>query len=296
MNQNLARAIGPALGGLVLAAAGTGSVFLINAATFLAVIWVLVWWHPATSVPASALPREHLGLALRAGVRYVANSPALLVILARASLFIVFVSALWALLPLTAQASLHLTSTGYGILLGCVGIGAVAGGALLPRLRVRLSPDAMLAIGSIAFGGITLVVAYVSSSAVVAASLLVGGMAWIVVLSTLNSLYQLTLPQWVKARGMAFYLIAFQGGNALGSALMGGLAQQFGLTAALTLAAIGLAASSLVGLRYRFQSIQPEELLPAGDWRLAGATPQSRRARNWANAGDCPVLGPGRSR
>ena len=226
VNQNLARAIGPALGGLILAAAGTGSVFLINTASFLAVIWVLAWWHSPARAPTSRLPPEHLGVALRAGARYVGASPALLVILARATLFIVFASALWALLPLIAQGPLQLSSSGYGLLLGSVGIGAVAGGALLPILRKRMSPNVLFGTGSVILAGVVLIVGYVPISTVVGASLLLGGMAWILVLSTLNSLYQLTLPHWVRARGMAFYLIAFQGGNALGSAISGVLAQK----------------------------------------------------------------------
>jgi MFS family permease len=142
VNQNLARAVGPAMGGALLAATSAGTVFLVNAATFAAVIGVIAAWH-STRAP-DTLPREHVSEAIRAGGRYIAASPALRVILARAGLFIFFASAIWALLPLTAHSVLHLGSGGYGLLLGSVGIGAVAGAAMLPRLRGRLSPDAML--------------------------------------------------------------------------------------------------------------------------------------------------------
>jgi MFS family permease len=98
VNQNLARAVGPAIGGVILAVIGAGSVFLINAVTFIAVIAVIAAWRP---VPVSdAVPREHVGEAIRAGGRYIAASPVLRVILARAGVFIIFASALWALLPL----------------------------------------------------------------------------------------------------------------------------------------------------------------------------------------------------
>ena len=133
VNQNLARAVGPAIGGVVLAATSAGTVFLINAATFIAVIAVIAWWKNSRSVPT--MPREHVGEAIRAGGRYVAESPVLRIILLRAALFIFFASSIWALLPLIAQSQLHLGSGGYGLLLGCVGIGAVAGAVLLPRLR-----------------------------------------------------------------------------------------------------------------------------------------------------------------
>ncbi|HXO25169.1 MAG TPA: MFS transporter, partial [Streptosporangiaceae bacterium] len=264
VNQNLARAVGPAIGGALLAATGAGTVFLVNAVTFVAVIGVIAAWRSARA--PGVLPREHVGEAIRAGGRYIAGSPVLRVILARAGLFIVFASAIWALLPLVAETTLHLGSGGYGLLLGSVGIGAVAGAALLPRLRARLSPDVMLAAGSIGMAAVTLVLAYAHLTAAVAVALVVAGVCWILALSTLNSLYQLSLPGWIKARGMSFYLMVFQGGGAVGSAVMGLIAAQAGLSVTLTIAAAGLALSPLAGLAWRFRPIPPEGLLPAGDW------------------------------
>jgi predicted MFS family arabinose efflux permease len=264
VNQNLARAVGPAIGGIILAATSAGTVFLINAVTFGAVMLVLARWH-STRAP-DALPREHVGEAVRAGGRYVAASPALRAILIRAGLFIFFASAVWALLPLTARSALHLGSGGYGLLLGSVGIGAVGGAGLLPRLRARLSADTMLAVGSIGFAVVTLLLAYVHVTAVAAVALAVGGACWILALSTLSSLYQLSLPQWIKARGMSFYLMVFQGGGAIGSAVMGIAAAQAGLSPTLAIAAAGLALGPLAGLAWRFQPMRPEDLLPAGDW------------------------------
>jgi MFS family permease len=275
VNMNLARAVGPAIGGLLVAATSAGSVFLINAATFLAVIAVIARWRGGARSPGAVAP-EHVGEAIRAGGRYVAASPALRVVLLRAALFVFFASSIWALLPLTARSQLHLGSGGYGLLLGCVGLGAVAGAALLPRLRRHTSPGALLTIGSLAVGGLALVLAYVRVTALVGLALALGGTAWILVLSTLNSLYQSSLPAWVKARGMGFYLIVFQGGNAIGSAVMGVGAQQVGLSATLLAAAIGLALGPLVGLRFPFRPLAPAELLPAGDWpppALSGANP-----------------------
>ena len=265
VNQNLARAVGPAIGGALLAATSAGVVFIVNAATFIAVIAVIAAWHSSARAPG-ALPREHVGEAVRAGGRYVAASPVLRVILLRAALFIFFASAIWALLPLVAQSALHLGSGGYGLLLGSVGIGAVAGAALLPRLRARLSPGAMLAAGSLGLAAVALVLAFAHAVVAVALALAVGGVGWILALSTLSSLYQLSLPQWIKARGMSFYLVVFQGGNAIGSAVMGIVAGAAGLTATLVIAAAGLALGPLAGLAWRFQPIRPEDLRPAGDW------------------------------
>jgi predicted MFS family arabinose efflux permease len=271
VNQNLARAVGPAIGGIILAATSAGTVFLINAATFLAVLGVLFWWR-GSARPATAMPREHVGEAIRAGARYVSASPALRVILVRAGLFVFFASSIWALLPVTAQTQLHLGSGGYGLLLGCVGIGAVAGALLLPTLRNRLSPGTQLTAGSIGLACVALVLGYVHVTALAAISLAVAGMAWILALSTLNSLYQLTLPQWIKARGLSFYLIVFQGGNAVGSAVLGITAQHLGLSPTLLIAGAGLALGPLAGLRYRFQRITPDELRPAAEWPVPDLT------------------------
>jgi MFS family permease len=265
VNMNLARAVGPAIGGLLVAATSAGSVFLINAATFLAVIAVIVRWRQRAR-PASAVAPEGVGVAIRAGARYVAASPALRVVLLRAALFVVFASSIWALLPLTARSDLHLGSGGYGLLLACVGVGAVAGAALLPTLRTRMSPGSMLTVGSVTVGALAVVLAYVHVLVIVGLSLALGGTAWILALSTLNSVYQASLPGWVKARGMGFYLIVFQGGNAIGSAAMGLAAGEFGVSSTLLAAAIGLCLGPLVGLRFAFKPMDPEELKPAGEW------------------------------
>jgi predicted MFS family arabinose efflux permease len=264
VNQNLARAVGPAIGGIVLAATSAGTVFLINAASFLAVIAVIAWWHGTR--PTRTLPREHVGEAIRAGGRFVAASPALRVILLRAFLFIFFAASIWALLPLIANRQLHLGSGGYGLLLGCVGVGAVAGAAALPRLRARLTPGGVLTAGSLGLAVVALTLGYVHVVAVAAVALVIGGLAWILALSTLSSLYQLTLPAWVKARGMSYYLMVFQGGNAVGSVVLGVAAQHVGLSPTLLIAGGALALGPAAGLRYRFQSINPEDLRPAGDW------------------------------
>jgi MFS family permease len=265
VNQNLARAVGPAIGGLVLAATSAGADFLINAASFLAVIAVIAWWRGSRPA-ATTLPREHVGEAVRAGGRYVAASPALRVILWRAFLFIFFAASVWALLPLIAERQLHLGSGGYGLLLGSVGLGAVAGAAVLPRLRARLTAGGVLTAGSLGLAAVSLILAFVHVTAVVGVALVVGGLAWILSLSTLNSLYQLTLPGWVKARGMAFYLVVFQGGNAVGSAVLGISAEHLGLSPTMLISAVALALGPLAGLRYKFQPIPPKDLLPAGDW------------------------------
>src|SRR6202034_3672632 len=157
---------------------------------------------------------------------------------------------------------------------------------LLPTLRSRLSPGAQLTAGSIGLAGVALILGYVHVTVLVAFSLAAGGLAWILALSTLNSLYQLTLPQWVKARGMSFYLIVFQGGNAVGSAVIGITAEHLGLSPTLLVAAAGLALGPLAGLRYKFQAIPPADLVAAGDW------PPPQRASGDEPGGSDEPVGP----
>ncbi len=157
-----------------------------------------------------------------------------------------------------------------------MGVGAIAGAALLPAVRQRLSPGAALGVGSLVVAGLALVMAFVHVSVVVGVALAVGGTAWIVALSTLNSLYQTSLPGWVKTRGMGFYLVVFQGGNAIGSAVMGIVAQRAGLSASLVVVAGGLRARRGHRHRFPFKVLAPADLLPAGDWpspHIVGAIP-----------------------
>ncbi len=265
VNMNLSRAIGPAIGGALYAASSAGVVFLVNALSFVPVIGAVIRWRGGAR-PARRAAREHVGEAIRAGGRYIAASPALRVILLRAVLFTFFASSIWALLPLVARRQLHLGSGGYGLLLGGVGIGAVAGAVVLPRLRGRVAPSSTMIASTLVFAGVTLALAYVRVSGLAAIALVIGGVAWILVLSTLNSQYQSTLPGWAKARGMSYYLVIFQGGGALGSAAFGVIAQNTTLTTALLAAAAGLALVGLAGVWLPFKEISPRELLPAGDW------------------------------
>ncbi len=265
VNQNLSRAVGPAVGGALYAASSAAALFFVNALSFVPVIGAVAGWR-GHARPAGAAAPEHVVEAIRAGARYIAGSPALRVILLRAGLFMLFANSLWALLPLVARTRLHLDSGGYGLLLAGVGVGAVAGAAALPRLRARVTAQTMMTSGTIVFAAVTLALGYVRAGALAALVLVVGGVAWILVLSTLNSQYQTTLPGWAKARGMSYYLVIFQGGGALGSAGFGVIAQNTGLSVALLAAAVGLALVALAGVWLPFKAISAADLLPSGDW------------------------------
>ena len=238
VNQNLARAVGPAIGGLLLAATSAALVFGVNAVSFIAVLGAVA----VTAVPVRTLtmPREHAFAAARAGGRYVANSPALLSLIVRAVAFIFPAGALWALLPLVARHRLGLGSAGYGLLLGCVGVGALLAATFGPALRDRLAPRVLYALSCVMVAGAAGVLAVTHVVALAVVALVVAGAAWIQGLGLLGAAYQGQLPRWVKARGLSYYLVAFQGANGIGALVLGGVAQASSVQTALGVLGVAL--------------------------------------------------------
>ena len=261
---NVARAVGPALGGVIVAAAGPGAVFLLNAASFIVVLFVIYRWQRESRV--SRLPPEHVIGAIRAGIRYVRHAPPLQVVLVRSGAFILCGAALWALLPLVARDQLGLGAVGYGMLLGCLGIGAILGSAILPKIKAKLSLDALVAAATVLFGGITLVLAYARDVYVVGAALVAGGAAWIALMASFNAAAQKTAPAWVRGRALAVYLLVFQGGTAAGSIVWGAVAARLGIPTTLLLAAVGLMAGLTVATRYRLARGEKVDLTPSLHW------------------------------
>jgi MFS family permease len=261
---NIARAIGPAVGGLIVAASGPWAVFLINAGSFMAVFFVVYRWQPAPR--SSKLPPEEIISAMRAGTRYLRHSPELQTVLIRCGAFIICASALWALLPQQARRGLGLSSFAYGVLLGCLGLGAIAGAWMLPKIRERLAMNRLVAAGTTLFAVAAIALAYVHSFALLALALVIGGIAWMSVLSALNISAQTATPSWVRARVMAIYLLVFTGGLAGGSALWGFIAGQFGISNALLFSAVGLITGLLLTWRYRLVGKKSLSLAPSLHW------------------------------
>src|SRR4051794_10190064 len=192
---NLARAVGPALGGLLVAALGTAWVFLLNAISYLAVLVVIYRWRRQER--ESAAPPETVMGAMAAGVRYARHAPALQVVLLRVGVFVIAASALWALLPVVTRHDIGLDATGYGILLGSLGLGAVIGAVLLPRFRERLSVDRMLVLAALVFAVATLALGYMRNIILLDVFMLVAGIAWMASMSSFNVAVQTASPQWV---------------------------------------------------------------------------------------------------
>lgn len=255
---NLARAVGPALGGLTVAAFasvwfGAGLVFSLNAISFVAVLLVIYRWR-RTPFFKSMLPAERLLGSMRAGVRYTRFEPAVRHILIRAFLLTFCVSAMWGLLAVVARDNLHRGAMGYGILNGCIGLGAVIAAVWLPRARRRFSTDTIVSAAAIMFSLTLLVMAWVHYWLPLILMLIVGGMAWTSTASSLNISVQLSVPGWVQARALGIYQMVFQGGLAIGSAFWGGLAERIGTGWALTLAAAALAATIPLARKFSLTS------------------------------------------
>jgi MFS family permease len=231
---NGARAVGPALAGVVLSAFGASVVFGLNAVSFLGAVIALVMWKRP---PQAGLgDRELFVPAMRAGVRYVASARLIRRILLRSALFAVPASAVWALLPLTASR-MGLDSAGYGVLLGGLGVGAVIGIVLLPLVRERVSDSVVLTLSAVFFAAGTAgaaVLPFILAMPV----LVLAGIAWIGTLTVLNANLQLTLPQWVRSRGAAIYILVFMGTMSIASVAWGAVAQYLGSEIALTTAAL----------------------------------------------------------
>lgn len=269
VNQNLARAIGPALGGLLLAATSAAAVFFINSLSFVAVILIVA----LVAVPAriSTLPREHLRSATRAGGRFVRNSPGLIAVLIRAGTFGFFATGLWALLPLVARRTLGLGSGGYGLLLACVGIGAVLGATFSPAARRAMTPSVLMASCSFAIAAATVVMVVSHTAVLDAVALVVAGTGWIVGLGLLNASFQSALPNWVKARGMAYFTVVFQGATGVGALVLAAAAEATSLDTGLVVLASGLVLGAALTLRLALPAPGDINVTPADDMPLVDA-------------------------
>ena len=240
VNINVARALGPALAGLVIAKLGTAWVFALNTLSFVFIPLVLLGWR--RQILAGAEDPERFLPAIRAGGRYIRHDPVTRRILLRMALFVAPATALWALLPLVATQRLGMAAGGYGLLLGALGVGAIAGALILPRLSTRLQPNPLLLAATLAYAGATVVLVLVTSPLAAFLALLPAGAAWTAIISSSNADIQLFLPQWVRARGLASFQMVLFGAQALGAVLWGLLASDVGLVDAVLIAAAVLLA------------------------------------------------------
>ncbi len=245
MGFNIARSLGPAIGGLIVAAAGAAAAFAVNACSYIALITVLSRWRPVR--PPQLLPRETLGLAVAAGVRYVAMSPAISTVLLRSACFGIAASAVMALMPVVAKVLLDGGPLTYGLLLGAFGLGAVAGALGNARLRDAMSTEAIVRWASVAFAGAAAIVGLSNHLLATMVGLFVAGAGWLLALATFNVAVQMSAPRWVVARALSLYQMAAFSGLAAGSWLWGEIAADTSTGTALIIASAVMLASAALG-------------------------------------------------
>ncbi|MGX5847237.1 MFS transporter [Mesorhizobium sp. PL10] len=243
---NLTRSVGPAIGGIIVAAAGAAAAFAANALSYIGLIIVLFRWKP--ELPVSTLPRETLGAAMGAGLRYVAMSPNIGKVLVRGSAFGFSAGAVLALLPLVARDVVKGDALTYGIMLGAFGIGAVGGALISVRLRQLLSSETMVRMAFAGFAVCAFNAAISHNAGQTAAGLLIGGACWVIALSHFNVTVQMSTPRWVVGRVLSVYQTATFGGIALGSWVWGVVADAHGAETALIAAAIAMLVGGAIGL------------------------------------------------
>ena len=249
---NVARAVGPALGGIVVAAAGSGWSFLLNAGSFLGVVFFLYRWK---CLPPQPHPKRSIVHAVMEGFRYVRGAPQVCSVLIRTGAFSVGATSLLALLPVICQPH---GAQGYGFLLTCFGLGALGGAAMLPRLRLHYSVDGLVAGATVLFAAMTFAAGQVHVFEWLCLVLFTAGAAWIGILACFNVVAQTMCPSWMRARALSMYLLMLQGGMAVGSALWGELAARQGVPAALAWSALAMIVGLSTIRRHRLSAAELE--------------------------------------
>ncbi|KAF1070961.1 MAG: Enterobactin exporter EntS [Pseudomonas citronellolis] len=252
VNYNVARAVGPAIGGLLLSATGPAWVFLFNCLCYMALIWAIWQWR--REVPKRSLPPEHIFEGVIAALRFTQYSSVTRLVMLRSSIFGLGASAVWALLPLLAHRNPDGNASVYGYMLGALGLGAIGGSAIVGRLRRWIGTSRLISLGGGTLGLVLLILGAVDNLWVLFPALVVGGGCWIAAVASYNSAVQILVPDWVKARALALYQTALYGGLAVGSFLWGHFAETLGVQGALLAAGCLL----LVAVALLYNSRLPE--------------------------------------
>jgi MFS family permease len=261
---NVSRAVGPAIGGIIIARLGLAAPFWLDAVSTIGVIGALIWWRSPHA--AARLPAERFGHAIRIGLRHARSNPHLHATLIRAVAFFFFASAYWALLPLLTRQQIAGGPDLYGYLLGAIGAGAIGGAFVLPWLKARLDPDRLVAGATVGTAVAMTLLAFAHSPLTAFLASILAGICWIAAIASLNVSAQLALPEWVRGRGLAIFVTAFTGALALGSAAWGQAAGMWGLPAAHLAAAAGALAAIPLTWRWKLQTGAGLDLTPSMHW------------------------------
>lgn len=253
ISYNIARSFGPAIGGVVVAAAGAVAAFAANAVLYLPLLVVLFRWRRVTA--PSRLPRERLNRAMVSGVRYIANSPSIRIVLARTFVTGILGGSVSALMPLVARDLLHGGAQAYGIMLGAFGMGAVIGALNIGEVRKRMTGEAAVRTCALTMGAAIAAIAVSREPVLTAAALVVAGAAWMLAVALFNIGVQLSAPRWVAGRSLAAFQASIAGGIAIGSWGWGRLTDAAGVETALLVSGGLMFLSPLIGLWLRMPRI-----------------------------------------
>lgn len=262
MGFNITRSVGPAIGGVIVAAAGAAAAFAANALSYFALLYALFRWKP--NISPRALPREDFGRAISAGLRYVSMSPNIGKVLLRGFAFGLATSSILSLLPLIARDLVAGGPLTFGILLGCFGLGAISGALMNAAVRERLTSETIARLAFTGFAVSASACALSSSAILTGAVLLIAGASWVMALSLFNTTVQLSTPRWVVARALSLYQTTTFGGIAAGSWIWGTTADTHGAQAALLASAVVMIAGAALGLRYGLPELQSLNVDPLG--------------------------------
>jgi MFS family permease len=264
LSFNIARTVGPAVGGIIVAKAGPPAAFLANVFSYVGLIIVLATWRRPN--PAPFLPPENMLMAMGAGVRYARLSPEIRTVLIRGVVFGILGSSVWALMPLIARYLIGGNAVTYGVLLGAFGIGAMLGALGSTWLRKRFTNEVIVRASIAGFGVGSIVTALSSWHALSMIALMVCGASWVLALSTFNVTVQVSSPRWVVGRTVAIYQMVTFGGLAIGSWLSGLVANQLSLVTCLVCSGVLMAASTLLGRRLPLRQPEGLNLDPSRTW------------------------------
>jgi MFS family permease len=253
ISYNIARSFGPAIGGVVVAAAGAVAAFACNALLYLPLVAALFLWRRV--VEPQQLPRERLNRAIVSGIRYIANSPSIRIVLTRTFVTGVIGGAISALMPLVARDLLHGSALTYGVILGAFGVGAVIGALNIGAIRQRLSGEAAVRACALSMSAAIAAVGLSVHPVLTSAALVLAGAVWMLAVALFNIGVQLSAPRWVAGRALAAYQASISGGIAIGSWGWGRLTDAYGVEVALLVSGALMALSPLLGLWLRMPPI-----------------------------------------
>jgi predicted MFS family arabinose efflux permease len=262
---NVSRAVGPALSGVITAASSIAAPFWVNAVSNVGVIGALWSWRSPNARP-TMLPAEHVTSAIRVGIRHARNNGQLRATLARSATFFFFASCYWALLPLVARSQIGGNATVYGVLLGAIGASAIVGALALPRLRSALGPGRLVAVGSIGTALAMALFGIAHDAYVGLAASVIAGTSWIWAVATLNVSAQISLPEWVRGRGLAIYVTMMFGALTLGSIVWGQIARASSVPIALFIATAGALITIPLTRHWQLRTGAGADLSPSMDW------------------------------